>query len=465
MVRPRITLVGGGSFNWCPKLIRDVLLTGELEDAEIRLLDPNREAASIIEAVGRRYASEWKLPASFSTTTKPERAFEGADFVIITISTGGLEATAHDIKIPERFGIYQTVGDTVGPGGWARGLRNIPVFVKFAKQIGKHAPDAVILNYTNPLTTLTKTLSLLTSQPVVGLCHGLFENFRTLADIFKVEEEEISARYAGMNHFFWFLEFAVKGKPGLPMLRRKLRKGERLDDLISKVYTDPAGHTSVHRLVASELFEEFGYLPYLGDRHICEFFSRYLAPTEDKLASYHLHRTSIAERRANNRRARRYALDLGSGKFPLQKVRSRETAADIMSAWWSRRDFIDVMNLPNIGQVANLPAGAVVETPGVVTRLGFTPLACGALPEKLVRLVMPHVINQQLTVEAALEGDWSKAYQALIGDPLCSHLSIPRIKEMGRRLLEANRRYLGQLFRRAPKQARLRRPSNRARGS
>lgn len=446
MARPKITLVGGGSFNWCPKLIRDILLSEELEDAEIRLLDPNREAARLIEAVGGRYAAEWKLGATFTTTTNPNRAFDGADFVIITISTGGLDATQHDLKIPEKFGIFQTVGDTVGPGGWARGLRNIPVFVKLASQIVKHAPNAVILNYTNPLATLTRTLTLMTSQRVVGLCHGLFENYRILADIFKVREDDISARYAGINHFLWFLDFTVKGKPGLPLLRRKLRGGKRLDDLIGKIYTDSAGHASIRRLVASELFEEFACLPYLGDRHTCEFFSHYLAPTEDKLARYHLHRTTISERRANYRRARRYSSDLASGKMPLQKVRSRETAADIMSASWTGRVLTDVMNLPNIGQVANLPMGAVVETPGVVTPMGFTPLASGNMPDEPLRLTMPHVRNQQLIVEAGLEGDWKKAYQALIGDPLCSHLSIPRIKEMGRKLLQANRGYLPQFF-------------------
>ena len=455
MPRPKIAVIGGGSFSWSPKLMRDILLKEEIENADVRLLDIDKEAADIISAIGKRLAKDWKLGGTFTPTTDPDRALDGADFVIITISTGGVDAMEHDIKVPERYGIFQTVADSVGPGGWARGLRNIPVFVTIAKRVQKNCPRAMILNYSNPMSTLTRTLSLATPQPVVGLCHGLFQNYRLLINIFGLKsEEELRASYAGINHFFWILDFSVNGRPGYPLLERKLRGGKKLDDLIRTTYVDPHGHASIRRLIASELYEDFGYLPYFGDRHTSEFFSRYLAPDRERLKTYHLVRTSAADRRRKRAVRRKETIALANGSEKMDRTRSRETACDIMAARWANADFIDVMNLPNVGQISNLPYGAVVETPGLVNMLGFAPVAVGPLPDQLVNVVLPHVMNQEFIVEAGLEGDWDRAYQALINDALCAHLPLPKVKRMGRQLLEANRRYLPQFFaRRAGKRA------------
>ena len=446
-------MVGGGSVNWCPGLIRDFLATEELQAADFRLLDIDLDAAKLIAAVGRRFVDDWNLGATFLPTKSPARALDGADVVVVTISTGGLDAMTHDLAIPKRYGIFQTVGDTVGPGGWARGLRNVPVFMKLARQFTTYCPNAAILNYTNPMSVLTKVLTLQTDQPVVGLCHGLFESYAHLMKIFNLRcEEDIRARYCGINHFFWILDFSVKGRPGYPALRRKMSRGETLDDLIANQYIDAAGFASVRRLVAGELFDTYGYLPYLGDRHTCEFFPRYLAPTRERLAEYELRLTSISERRALRRKAQTDTDRLVAGKKKPDRAPSRETAADIARALLAGHEFVDVMNLPNTGQVPNLPTGAVLETPGIVSRAGFSPVACGRMPQTLANLLMPHITNQALIVEAGMEGDWNKAHQALIGDPLCSHLSIPKIKHMGKKLLEANRQYLPQFFGRRHRQ-------------
>jgi len=446
MRRPRIVMIGGGSFNWMPRLLPDIMSAEALRSADFRLLDIDPAAARIIAGVGRRYAEAYKSRATFLPTDDAARALEGADFVVITISTGGLDAMEPDIKIPERYGIYQTVGDTVGPGGWARGLRNIPIFADYAEKFRRYCPDAFILNYTNPMTTLTRTLGLCTPQPVVGLCHGVFENYEHLMHIFGLKEErQISARYAGVNHFFWFLDFTINGKPGYPLLQRKLRN-RSFGELIRDAYRDPAGMDSVAHRVCGELLDEFGLLPYTGDRHISEFFSRYLAPDLKRVAQYKLKRTPVSWRRARLVNRRKFAQRLAAGKEPLNMTKSRETAADIMGARWLGREFVDVMNLPNSGQIENVPCGAVVETPGVVNARGFTPIVVGPLPNPILATVMPHVLNQELIVQAGLEGDWDKAYHALINDPLCAHLTIPKIKEMGRKLLEANRKHLPQFF-------------------
>lgn len=447
MRRPCIAMVGGGSYGWCPRLILDTLSVKSLAAAEFRLLDLDVTAAKDIAAVARRTNEALGTGATFAPTNDPAKAFDGADFVIITISTGGFDAMAHDIAIPERFGIYATVGDTVGPGGWARGLRNIPVFQALAEQMKRWCPAAFVLNYTNPLSALTRTLSLCTDQPVVGLCHGLFENYGHLMQVFKLQhEEQIRARYAGINHFFWMLDFTIDGKPGYPMLRRKLGRRKRIDDLLKAAYADEAGHASVRRLVASELYEQFGCLPYLGDRHTCEFFGRYLAPDRERLEKHGLVRTPVALRRRRRRADIKRVRALGAGKLSLPLTPSRETAADIMAARWEGKEFIDVMNLPNAGQIANLPNGPVVETPGLVNALGFEPIVAGPLPNPILNVTMPHVLNQELIVQAGLEGDWQMACQALINDPLCGHLPVAKIEQMGRKLLEANRQHLPQFF-------------------
>jgi len=228
MPRFKIAMVGGGSVNWSPGLIRDFLLAEELAGAEYRLLDVDRRAARVMAAVGRRFASDWNLPAEFVHTTRAAGALDGADAVVITISTGGLDAMERDIRVPERYGIFQTVGDTVGPGGWARALRNVPVFVKLAGQIKKYCPRAAVLNYTNPMAVLTRVLAERLDGPVVGLCHGIFENIKALMKAFALKSEsELKLRFAGLNHFFWILDMRVRGRDGYRLLRHKLRR-ERL---------------------------------------------------------------------------------------------------------------------------------------------------------------------------------------------------------------------------------------------
>ncbi len=160
----KITLVGGGSVDWSPKLINDFMLKKGLEKAEFSILDIDLEAAERIAQLGKKVNEERDLSCSFEATSNEEDAFSDTDYVIITITTGGLDAMEYDLKIPEDYNIYQTVGDTVGPGGWARGLRNIPVFANMAKKIEKLSPNAVVLNYTNPMAVLTNVLYKVSKQ-------------------------------------------------------------------------------------------------------------------------------------------------------------------------------------------------------------------------------------------------------------------------------------------------------------
>lgn len=271
----RIVMMGGGSVNWSPKLINDFILTKGLEEVEYIILDTDGKLGEQMAVLGNKLAKMRGSVCTFYHTADQKSAFLYADYVIITVSTGGLDAMAYDLEIPQEYGIYQTVGDTVGLGGWARGLRNIPVFAETAKNIQKYAPDAVVLNYTNPMAPLTKVFYEVSKLKTVGLCHGLFEVYSVLMKIFGLEsEEQIKVRFGGINHFFWITDLIINGEDGYALLKEKI--GERtFADLVQEKYSDGAGFHS-NKQLCSELYSHYGYLPYVADRHISEFFSCYL---------------------------------------------------------------------------------------------------------------------------------------------------------------------------------------------
>ncbi len=432
----KITMVGGGSYNWSPRLLSDIMRTPELNNSEIVLLDPKIKAAQEVKAAAETISKAMKTQFKIKATKDEAAAFKDADFVIITISTGDLEMMQHDLNIPEKYGIFQTVGDTAGPGGWNRALRNIPVFAKMARKIEKYSPNATILNYTNPMSILTATVSKVTSLRNVGLCHGVFSNYRVLEKIFNCSEKDISVNFGGLNHFFWIKDFTVKGKPGYPLLRKKL-KNKTLDQLLKDGDKDEVGFHSRHAF-CNELYEQYGKLPFVADRHICEFVPGLLSPKESVLKKFKLVRTSIEERRKTRKDARAKTLEYASGKLAAPE-RTRETAVDIITAIAFNKPFVDVVNLPNVGQIENLPLGVVVETLGLVDPLGFRAVSMGKLPDSVQSLVLPHCLTQKMTLEAVLEGDKELALNSLMADPMCSHLAPSEIRKMGIELMEATK--------------------------
>lgn len=442
MNRRKIVLIGGGSNAWAPRIVKDMMLSEAISDSEFVLYDIDKAASDVVVQFLRRLNDLLKTPATFHSTDSLPTAFDGADYFIITISTGGLDAMAHDLAIPEEYGIRHTVGDTTGPGGWARLLRNFSVFRQLAEDINRSAPGAMVLNYSNPMAPLTRILCDICAGPVVGLCHGLFENLRFLVRSYGLDsEDELSVNYAGLNHFFWITEASARGQDIIADLRDKLTT-KSFTDLLRESDPDPMGFKS-NRELATELFRLTNVMPYLGDRHTCECFPCYITSAEN-LSKYKLIRTSIEDRRAafETRKADLQALAT-DGEIPsTYQTTSRETAADIISAHTLGQAFIDVGNLPNIGQIANLPQGTVVETAVRVDGNGFSPITFGALPEPVLGFIEPYARVFDLGVEAGFTGDRQLALQALRLDPVCSHLNTEQVYEMGKRLLEAHARFI-----------------------
>jgi alpha-galactosidase/6-phospho-beta-glucosidase family protein len=442
--RIKLAFVGGGSYQWAPRIIKDIMLKKDLEAIAFYLLDKNLESARTIQKLGEKMNGDLKTNHTFIATSSEEEAFDGCDFVIICISTGGLEAMRHDIAIPENYGVFATVGDTVGPGGWSRNLRNVPVFNDLAKKIEKLSNHAVVLNYTNPMACLTKAFYAQTSLKAVGLCHGIFENYRVLQGIFGLEsEKQLEIRFGGVNHFFWMLDFKVNGQDGHALLREKLGEDKIIVDLINESHKDEAGFQS-NKYLTGELFETFGILPYVGDRHTCEFLPHMITGSEQRLNKYSIKRTTVDERINMLEIRKENTLKMISGEKQIDYTKSRETAADIVEAISLGKEFIDIVNLPNIGQIPSLPLGGIVESLGVINSLGFTPLTVGPLPEPINRLVLPHVVNSEIIYQAATEGDFELALQALYNDPTCMHLDYKEIRKMAEELIAASKPYLPQ---------------------
>lgn len=447
----KIAYIGGGSQTWGPKIIRDIVCKPGLQNVEmdIYLLEIHQGRALAMHELFKTKFKEWSVSDRVRThpTLDPVEGLSGADLVLITIATGRLPAMTHDLAIPEKYGIFHTVGDTSGPGGWARGLRNFPVFEAYAKQIKELAPNAFVLNYSNPLAALTKVLANeLGPQRVVGLCHGLFECYDVLMKLFGLaSEDSLKIRFGGVNHFFWLLDFKVDGRDGYPLLEEKL-KGSRAEGL-HEASGDPLGFVS-HKLLTLELFRNYHLLPYVGDRHTCEFFGGYIT-NKQTMERYRLDRTTIAHREAMYADAAKNIQKWTESPGGLTNKPSRETAADMIKAILDNEPYTDVVNVVNQGQLPNLPLGAVVETLGQVDARGFVPHTVGPLPARVRAAVEPHAQVQLRLVEAYRNGDVDEAMLTLAADPVCACLPVGEVRRMGVELLEAHRQFLPLALRQA----------------
>jgi alpha-galactosidase/6-phospho-beta-glucosidase family protein len=435
---PRIAFVGGGSYQWGPKIIQDVALNEELRGGTLILHDINDEALEDMYQWGTRALDVARADLELEKTQRLEEALRGAEFVVLSISTGGLDATALDLEIPARYGVVQTVGDTVGPGGLFRGLRNIPVVVEIARAMEEHCADAVLLNLTNPLTVLTRAVSKATSIVSVGLCHELFSTLGMLSTMFEVPEESINVRVAGVNHFIWVTEVAVHGRDVTGEAFRRISGGEAREISLSDAEgdTDPFTNTWGFRI---ELCRLYGYLPAAGDRHVCEFLPGYLRDERER-KRLDLRVTTVDVRRERLAADRERVRRMIRGGEPIPTGRSREEISDIMAAMWTGEDSVNIVNLPNAGQVRDLPQGAVVETYGALNGTGASGIVFGELPPPVAALVHPHVFNQEAIVQAGLTGDMDLAFHAFLNDPLVG--SGPDARKMFEEMFEAQREHL-----------------------
>jgi alpha-galactosidase len=442
---PKIVIIGGGSYNWAPTIISDILFTPELDGSAIVLEDIAPEPLSVIHSLGQKMIAEKRSGCTLNITTTEQEALQGADFVIVTISTGGFEAMQKDLEIPAKYGVNQTVGDTVGPGGLARGLRSIPVLVNIAKNMERLCPNAWLINYTNPMATLCLAVRQSTGIKTTGLCHELQGVLHILRNMFQLPEDAVMEPVvAGVNHFIWLLSLQINGRDGFEMLREWMRNPTpfQVQDEEEKEMFAPS--TIDRAKLKLELFREYQSLPAAGDRHIVEFFDGYLRNLAETERRYAIKPTSIEERSGSWLGAMRaYVHGMLEDAFPFPAKKSSETISDILAALAGTcPPRTEILNLPNEGQVENLPRDAIVETLGEVGDDRVKPLGPIKLPQAVRDFVLPHADNQFLIVKAALEGDRSAALDFLRHDPLSRLCTNP--DKMLDELLTAHAKYLPQ---------------------
>lgn len=452
----RIAVVGGGSRGWATTLMNDLAQTDAF-GGTVALYDVDYESARRNERLGEHVQSledaigDWEYVAVETLT----EALDDADFVVCSTQDPPAETFKHDLDIPKEYGVYQSVGDTVGPGGAFRTLRSVPQYREVAAGVREHCPDAWVFNFTNPMTTVTRTLyEEYPDINAIGICHeiyGVQGHFAWMVEEYLDEDaswDEIDLTVTGINHFTWVTEARWQGHDLFELVDREL---EKLSPLPVFEPGDMAGaaHQVNKKQIMLDLYDRFGVLPAAGDRHLAEFVPWYLNldDPDDPDDPVELHRWGI---RLTPSSARVGAWDEGedyhervlAGDEEFELGDSHEEMVDLMEALLGLGPVKTNVNVPNRGQVAELPAGAVVETNALVTEHKVEPLVPDEMPRGVRNLVETHVHNQETLVRAGFEGDLDLAFQAFLADPLVGNADRDAVGDMFRDLVAAERSYL-----------------------
>jgi len=421
MSEKSVVLIGAGSTVFTPGLMTDLASSPAFGGWTVHLVDLDEDAADTMARLGRRIATERGADLTFVPHTSRREALPGARFVTTTIAVGAAAGWRHDIEVPARHGIAQTVGDSVGPGGVLRALRHVPELVAIATDVADLAPEALMVNYSNPLTA--NVLGITTHTPVsaVGLCHGTMHTFSKLASDMGLPRDEVHAVFAGLNHLCWLLDFKRGAEDLYPRLRQMVSARAAGKDAPS------TREEGVHLAVSADLLRTFGRYPAPGDRHVAEFFGWYLGGESREPSGGDLPWGLQGGRDATMEYIGQkgdlweqlHAQADGTAPLPHKDNQEAERLVAIASAVITGEDHLELaVNVPNHGKIPNLPPTAVVEVPAVVGAAGITGLGVGQLPDGIAAILTARALQQEITVRAALDGDRELAIQALALDPL-----------------------------------------------
>ena len=431
----KIAFIGAGSLDFTRELVRDILTFPALSDCEIALMDIDPERLKYAKAAVEKIITAGKYPAKVSATEDRVQALSGADGVLITILQGGVNVWRHDIEIPAKYGVDICVGDTRGPSGIFRFLRTAPVMLSIIRDIEKVCPDAIVLNYTNPMAMLCGYLQRQTKVSVTGLCHSVQGTAELLAGFLDADMKDIKYTCAGINHQAFFLKFENKGVDALPELRRRV-----LED--PKVYNEEP--------VRSEMFLNLGYYPSESSGHNSEY-NPWFRKRPGLIEKYCTHGTGW------NPGVHRYILDEYLERETTWKEefestleeeedlsRGNEYASNIFNAvFGDNTEFEFNCNIRNFGLIDNLPEGACVEVPALAGEDGIHPFSVGNIPDNLAILVGVSSRCEELVIDAAITGDAWKVFQAVLFDPLTSAvLSMDETRQMVQEMLDKNSEFL-----------------------
>jgi alpha-galactosidase/6-phospho-beta-glucosidase family protein len=437
----KIVIIGAGSTVFTPGLIADLTGSKRFSDATVALVDINPQSAETMARYAERVARERGVGLRVEYAMDRRDVLPGADFVTVTIAVGGVKAWERDVRIPEAHGVWQTVGDSVGPGGVFRALRHVPELVAIARDMEELCPQAWLFNYTNPLSALVRGVQKTSPIKAVGLCHGVLHTRSGIAHDLGFASADLNLTAAGVNHLAWVLDLRHKGQDVYPQFRDLVRSW-----LISPPSASDDPYEGFQE-VSARLMEIYGFYPSPGDRHVAEFFPYFLRQSSNGLdygTQTGLDMTNRVLASRDERWDRIAAQAEGRAELDrrlFDEAREGERVVSIMEAIVTDHPLVELaVNVCNDGLVSNLPPEAVVEVPGLIDGRGVHGIPVVALPEGIAGILNTRVRQQELTVDAALSGDRTLALQALLADPLVP--SVESAEEMLDQALEAHAQYL-----------------------
>ncbi|MEU7041998.1 alpha-glucosidase/alpha-galactosidase [Streptomyces varsoviensis] len=398
--QPKIAFIGAGSVVFTQGLLADLFAFPELRNAHIALHDIGAERLATAEAAARYIARELNADATITAHADRRESLAGADFVINIVQIGMGESTRTDFDVPARYGLRQTIGDTLGVGGIFRALRTFPFLKQLGEDITELCPDAWLLNYTNPMAMNIQYLTEATGlTKVVGLCHSVYWTMHDLAKLVDVPFEEITYRAAGVNHQAWVLRFEHQGQDLYP----------RLDELIAK-------DEQLRRRVRVDMYRRLGFYPTETSEHSSEYVPWYLHHDSEverlrlPIGAY----VGIVDENVAEYEHTRDALAAGQ---PLTVEGTMEYAPQIIHSMVTGTPRTIYGNVPNRGLIDNLPSHGVVEVPCLVDATGIQPTHAGELPPQLAALNRTYLSMNNLVVRAAVDNEPKHIRQAAMTDP------------------------------------------------
>lgn len=451
----KIAYVGGGSRGWAWGLMSDLAVCPDMT-GDVYLYDIDYQAAKNNEIIGNKYNTAEGTVAhwNYHAVKTIGEALTGADFVVISILPGTFDEMESDVHVPEKYGIYQSVGDTSGPGGIIRALRTLPMMEEIALAIKEYCPHAWVINYTNPMTLCVA--QLYKSFPEIkafGCCHEVFGTQKFLALALKselgienVHHKEIKVNVVGVNHFTWLTAAHYRDIDLLPVYRSYCEKHAKEGN---PVLADKNWMNSTFKsaeMVKMDLFLRTGYIAAAGDRHLAEFCpGKWYLESPERVRAMKFGLTTVAWRKNNLQERLDRSARLISGEEPIVLAQTGEEGVLQMRAILGLCDMVTNVNLPNRGQISNLPLGAVVETNAQFTRDRVSPVISGEIPAAVNQLVSKIAFEQQLILEAVEKRDLELAFAAFSADPLVT-CSLSDARKMFDEMIENTKHYLTMYF-------------------
>lgn len=439
MENTRICIIGGGSRQWAIRFLMDLSLQDKI-GAHVALYDIDRKAAENNKEVAERiFRINGKSHLSVSVASTLDEGLKGVDFIIIAIEPGCIDIRQYDLGLPEEYGIYQSVGDTTGPGGLMRAWRALPLFFDFARAIEKNAPNAWVINYTNPMTLCTAALyKAYPGIKALGCCHEVFGTENFIASIIAKKEgietpdrRDVMVDVSGLNHFTFVTKALYKGVDYIPYLKEMVKDPSTFPDLTEKAkkrVADGKWFESDH-LVALSFLRDFGTLGAAGDRHLAEFVPFFLNSDEEAWR-YGFIRTPFSYRVEEDKRKKSKVYT----DEELVAAPSDEEGVDILLSIFGERTLKTNVNMPNRGQVRYLKEGHIVESNGYISADSIVPIV-STDPSLAVQSMVKRVETEQdLALEAIWNNDMDLLFQAFISDPLVN-INVDKAHELFTRMI------------------------------